>query len=150
LRSQGGVTALVFSTSESQVLAVGSSRGEVEIWRVSNTEHDVTVLRTHSFALDSRSAIQHIALSSSRSLVAVATEGKTIHTWDVSTPSAQLKTTLHTDRNIERLSCSSDGLYLAASTTVAKEGCLVVLWDCITGECLAVLTHLYLRLRGNG
>jgi len=137
------VTALAFSTSDGYLLAVGSSRGEVEIWRFCQRDGSLVAVRINSLAVNSRESVEHLALSSCNMLLAAVTSRKTLHIWDVSNRTAHLKVSITTDHPIETLTYSSDGLYLAAFIGGARHlsgsTFQVLVWESLTGDCVATI-----------
>lgn len=122
----GIILSVTFNPS-GEVVAAGTTNGEIQLWRISDGEHLLTcgvhtdVVWSVSFSPDG-----HTLVSGS--------DDQTVRLWDISTGQCLKTLSGHTNR-VRSVSFSHNGQIIASGSS----DCTIRLWSVNTGQCLKTL-----------
>ncbi|MBX0328910.1 helix-turn-helix domain-containing protein [Oscillochloris sp. ZM17-4] len=121
----GSVRTVAFSP-DGQLMAAGSSNGEIHVWRTNTYEH--------RFTLDGQTWVETLAFSPDSRLLASGSADPAIQLWDCATGTLSARLEGHV-ATVRSLCFSPDGALLAS----AGDGSTLRLWDMEARECRAAL-----------
>jgi WD40 repeat protein len=121
----GSILSVVFSPNDN-LIAAGTSHGEVRLWQVNGTPHLICQGHTDE--------IRSVAYSPNGTTIASGSDDQSIRLWEVSTGRC-LKVLQGHSGWVRSVAFSPDGKILASSS----EDQTIRLWEASTGQCLEIL-----------